>query len=65
MYPVIYVINTITQPTDHSLSEDDNKEAADIFLCAGYKNTVVNNHLSIQGHGQSVSDPSDAKHEED
>lgn len=41
------------------------KEAADIFLCAGYKNTVMNNHLSVQDHGQSVSDPSDTEHEED
>lgn len=54
-----------TPQESHSLSKDDNKEAADIFLCAGYKNTAVNNHLSIQGHVQSVSDPPDTEREED
>lgn len=54
-----------TPQASHSLSKDDNREAADIFLCAGYKNTIMNNHLSIQEHVQSVSDPSDTEHEED
>lgn len=48
----------------HRLSKD-NKEAADIFLCAGYKNTGMNPHLSTAEHVPSLSDPSDAKHEED
>ena len=49
----------------HCLSKDDNKEAADIFLCAGYKNTGMNHHLTIPDHIQSLSDSPDAEHEED
>lgn len=43
----------------------DNKEAADILLCAGYKNTVMNNHLSLREHVQFISDPSDTELQED
>lgn len=66
MCPVIQGGSTLHTPqASHSPSKGWEYRSRRYTLCAGYKNTVRNNHLSLRELVQFISDPSDTELQDD